>query len=87
MIEVEPFLSRQGDAVGDVAAAAPPDGLRLRHLPITLYIGGALVTAFVAVAWLSFVWTPYPPNELHMTNRLAPPGTPGFPAGDRSSGS
>ena len=38
----------------------------------------ALVTAFVAVALLSFVWTPYPPNELHLTNRLAPPGTPGF---------
>ena len=63
-----------------------PDGHRLRRLPITLYLGGALVTAFVAVALLSFVWTPYPPNELHMTNRLAPPGTPGFLLGTDRAG-
>ena len=57
-----------------------------RRLPITLYLGGALVTAFVAVALLSFVWTPYPPNELHLTNRLAPPGTPGFLLGTDRAG-
>jgi peptide/nickel transport system permease protein len=66
--------------------APAPRRLRLLHLPIQLYIGGALVLAFVAVALLSFVWTPYPPNELHMTNRLAPPGTPGFPLGTDRAG-
>jgi peptide/nickel transport system permease protein len=58
----------------------------MRHLPVSLYLGGALVTAFVAVALVSFVWTPYPPNELHLTNRLAPPGTPGFLLGTDRAG-
>jgi peptide/nickel transport system permease protein len=60
--------------------------MRLRHLPITLYLGGALVTAFVVVALLSFVWTPYPANELHLRNRLAGPGTPGFLLGTDRAG-
>ena len=32
------------------------------------------------------MWTPYPPNELHLTNRLAPPGTPGFLLGTDRAG-
>jgi peptide/nickel transport system permease protein len=60
--------------------------MRLRRLPVTLYLGGALVTAFVAVALLSFVWTPYPANELHLRNRLAGPGTPGFLLGTDRAG-
>lgn len=51
---------------------------RLRRLPPTLYIGGGLVFLFVLVAFVSFFWTPYPPNALNLQNRLAPPGTPGF---------
>jgi peptide/nickel transport system permease protein len=86
MIEVDAIPLPTGDAVGDLAAAAPSRRARLRRLPITLYLGGALVTAFVAVALVSFVWTPYPPNELHLTNRLAPPGTPGFLLGTDRAG-
>ena len=85
MIEVDALPRATADA--DAVAAAPASRrIRLLHLPITLYLGGALVTAFVAVALLSFVWTPYPPNELHLTNRLAPPGTPGFPLGTDRAG-
>lgn len=59
---------------------------RLRRLPITLYIGGTLVTLFITVALVSFIWTPYPPNEMNLTNRLAPPGTPGFLFGTDRAG-
>ena len=59
---------------------------RLRRLPITLYIGGTLVTLFISVALVSFIWTPYPPNEMNLTNRLAPPGTPGFLFGTDRAG-
>ena len=45
---------------------------RMRRLPLTLYLGGTLVTVFVVVALTSFIWTPYPPNKLNLTNRLAP---------------
>ena len=61
-------------------------GRRLRRWPITIYIGGTLVSLFVLVALVSFVWTPYPPNELNLTNRLASPGTPGFPLGTDRAG-
>ena len=59
---------------------------RLRRLPLTLYIGGGLVTLFVLVAFVSFFWTPYPPNSLNLQNRLAPPGTPGFLFGTDRAG-
>lgn len=59
---------------------------RLRRVPITLYLGGTLVFTFVFVALLSFVWTPYPPNQLNMSNRLEPPGTPGFLLGTDRAG-
>lgn len=59
---------------------------RLRKLPITLYLGGTLVSLFVLVALVSFVWTPYPANKLNLTNRLAPPGTPGFLFGTDRAG-
>jgi peptide/nickel transport system permease protein len=86
VIDVDVFALPTGDP-GDAVAAAPASRrTRLRRLPITLYLGGALVTAFVAVALLSFVWTPYPPNDLHMTNRLAGPGTPGFLLGTDRAG-
>ena len=59
---------------------------RLRQLPLTLYLGGTLVTVFVVVALTSFVWTPYPPNKLNLTNRLAPPGSAGFLLGTDRAG-
>lgn len=59
---------------------------RLRRLPITLYLGGTLVSLFIFVAMLSFFWTPYPANKLNLTNRLAPPGTPGFILGTDRAG-
>lgn len=75
------------DTDADVLPAARPSRLRrLRRIPITLWIGGTLVSAFVFVALLSFVWTPYPPNELNMSNRLAEPGTPGFLLGTDRAG-
>jgi peptide/nickel transport system permease protein len=66
----------------------PPRSLwaRLRRLPLTLYLGATLVSLFVFVALLSFVWTPYPPNRLNMTNRLAPPGSPGYLLGTDRAG-
>jgi len=59
---------------------------RLRRLPITLYIGGTLVSLFILVALTSFIWTPYPANKMNLTNRLAPPGTPGFLFGTDRAG-
>jgi peptide/nickel transport system permease protein len=59
---------------------------RLRKLPITLYLGGTLVSLFILVAMVSFIWTPYPANKLNLTNRLAPPGTPGFLFGTDRAG-
>ena len=64
--------------VDDVQLVKPSLLKRLRKLPLTLFLGGTLVSLFVFVAMLSFIWTPYPANKLNLTNRLAPPGTPGF---------
>ena len=84
MLEIQPI---------DADAGTPPTPAhkrsswqRLRRWPITLYVGGTLVSLFVLVALVSFVWTPYPPNDLHMTNRLAQPGTPGFSLGTDRAG-
>ena len=59
---------------------------RLRKLPLTLYLGGTLVSLFVLVAIVSFIWTPYPANKLNLSNRLSPPGTPGFIFGTDRAG-
>lgn len=59
---------------------------RLRRWPFTLYLGGTLVSLFVLVALVSFVWTPYPPNQLNLKNRLAHPGAPGFLLGTDRAG-
>lgn len=40
----------------------------------TLYIGITLVTLLFLVMVISLFWTPYPPNEMHTADRLAPPG-------------
>lgn len=70
----------------DARPLKPSLGKRLRKLPLTLYLGGTLVSLFVLVAMVSFVWTPYPANKLNLTNRLAPPGTPGFLFGTDRAG-
>ncbi len=72
--------------VNDVQLVKPSLLKRLRKLPLTLYLGGTLVSLFVFVAMVSFVWTPYPANKLNLTNRLAPPGTPGFLFGTDRAG-
>ncbi len=59
---------------------------RLRALPITLYLGGTLISLFVFVVLVSFIWTPYPANKLNLANRMAPPGTPGFLLGTDRAG-
>lgn len=74
------------DAADDVPASAPTRKSGSRSLPITLYIGSFLVASFVFIAVLSFFWTPHPPNQLNMSNRLAPPGTPGFLLGTDRAG-
>lgn len=72
--------------VDDVQLVKPSLLKRLRKLPLTLFLGGTLVSLFVFVAMLSFIWTPYPANKLNLTNRLAPPGTPGFIFGTDRAG-
>jgi hypothetical protein len=72
--------------VDDARPLKPSLVKRLRKLPLTLYLGGTLVSLFVLVAMVSFVWTPYPANKLNLTNRLAPPGTPGFLFGTDRAG-
>ena len=72
--------------VNDVQLVKPSLLKRLRKLPLTLFLGGTLVSLFVFVAMLSFTWTPYPANKLNLTNRLAPPGTPGFLFGTDRAG-
>jgi peptide/nickel transport system permease protein len=86
MIDAAALNDSMGD--GEIAGTTAPASRlrRLRRFPITLWIGGTLVSAFVFVALLSFVWTPYPPNQLNMSNRLADPGTPGFLLGTDRAG-
>lgn len=50
---------------------------RLRY-PLSLMLGGALVMLFVAVALVSFVWTPYDPKAISVPDRLLPPGSDGY---------
>jgi peptide/nickel transport system permease protein len=46
----------------------------MRALGHRSFAAGALLTAaLVAAALLSLVWAPYPPGEIHIPNKLAPP--------------
>lgn len=74
------------DANAPVAAKPTSRWKKLKRLPVTLYLGGSLVSLFVLVALVSFVWTPYPANKLNLMNRLEPPGTPGFLFGTDRAG-
>ena len=53
---------------------------RLR-LPPSLVVGAALVGLVVAVAALSFLWTPHDPGHVVVGERLRPPGHAGNPLG------
>ncbi|HEY9067592.1 MAG TPA: ABC transporter permease [Burkholderiaceae bacterium] len=48
-------------------------GLRRVLAHKSFAFGAALVALLVATALLSFVWTPYPPADLDIPNKLAPP--------------
>lgn len=52
--------------------------VRTREIPASLWIGGALVGVMVAVALLSFVWTPYDPVKIDVRNRYLPIGSEGY---------
>jgi peptide/nickel transport system permease protein len=45
----------------------------LRHR--SFFIGGVLVALLIATATLSFFWTPYPPGDLDIPNKLQTPST------------
>lgn len=81
-------MSEQINHTDDISLAPRKRSLwqRLRRLPITLYLGGTLVSLFVLVALVSFVWTPHPANMLNLSNRLSPPGSPGFFLGTDRAG-
>jgi peptide/nickel transport system permease protein len=40
---------------------------------LSLWLGGALVTALLLTAAVSVVWTPYPPAAIDIPHKLAPP--------------
>lgn len=50
---------------------------RLRRLPVSLVLGGLLLALFLGTGLLSLVWTPYDPEAIDVTSRMAPPGTEG----------
>ncbi|WP_199709219.1 ABC transporter permease [Rhodophyticola porphyridii] len=50
------------------------------RLPVSLLLGAALSTGFLAAALLSFVWTPHDVENLVIANRLQPAGGE-FPLG------
>jgi len=51
---------------------------RRRRRPLSFILGASLVGLFVGMALLSFVWTPYDPLKIVVTDRLLPPGTRGY---------
>lgn len=54
---------------------------RAGRYPISLVLGGSLVSLFVLVAIVSFFWTPADPTKLSVPDRLLPPGSDGYPFG------
>jgi peptide/nickel transport system permease protein len=51
---------------------------RRPRLPPTLLAGTLLVGLVVAVAAVSFVWTPHDPGRVVVSDRFLPPGHPGY---------
>lgn len=51
---------------------------RLRRLPLSFLLGSLLVGLFLAIALVSYLWTPYDPAKIVVVDRLQPPGTAGY---------
>ena len=64
--------SDAGSPVGSLAFEPPTPGPRRRGLAPGLVVGGAIVAGIVAMALLSFVWTPHDPTLVDPRVRLAP---------------
>ena len=50
---------------------------RLRGLPASLIVGGLLLAVFLGMGLLSLVWTPYDPDAIDVSRRMAGPGADG----------
>ena len=61
--------------MSDVAAIAPVAARPSRWRRANFAIGAVLVASVVALALLSFVWTPWPAAELDIPHKLQPPST------------
>jgi peptide/nickel transport system permease protein len=76
-----------GGGIGQAAAGAPVARLWtfLRHQPL---VGAAVLVFLVVVLAAIFapLLSPYPPNQPHITARLAPPGSEGFLLGTDGQG-
>ena len=59
--------------MSDAAAIAPVAARASRWRRANFAIGATLVAAVVALALLSFVWTPWPADELDIPHKLQPP--------------
>jgi len=71
--------SRAGPLPAESLDAATADP---RHpWPAALVLGAILVGIVLAVAILSFIWTPYDPAQLNVRARLLPAGSEGYPLG------
>ena len=58
--------------------AKPSLWVRFKSLPLPLHVGAVLVGAFIAVAVVSFFWTPHDPLKIVVPDRLLPPFSPGY---------
>lgn len=47
--------------------------MMMKRLNISLTLGLIIVISLFVLMLISLVWTPYPPNQMHPTMRLAPP--------------
>ncbi|HET7396925.1 MAG TPA: ABC transporter permease [Intrasporangium sp.] len=61
------------DLPGGIPAVSPAPGRRRRSRSGSLLVGAVLVVLVVAMALVSFVWTPYDPTFVDATSRLQMP--------------
>lgn len=82
MLDADAIIDTPGSsAPASADGSASPSRARTRRrfrYPLSLMLGGALVMLFVAVALVSFVWTPYDPKAISVPDRLLPPGSDGY---------
>ncbi|WP_134774342.1 ABC transporter permease [Ornithinimicrobium flavum] len=73
-----------GEAGGSAAGeAAAPTGARRRPLNPSLVIGGTIVLVVVALALVSYVWTPWPPMRVLQTEAYQTPNAEHWLGTDR----